>query len=135
MSVLTDLVALLETEGVGTVGTDIFYSRRPDQPDTCLTLTDYPGQASRLHGPTNIPADERIAVQVMARSKSYDTAKALAESAFTALHFRHKTLASGRRYAWSKANQQPAPIGVDANDRRLVSFNLRLRRHRTTDLT
>lgn len=135
MSVLSDLAQLLQTEGVGTVGTDIFMVRRPDSPNTCLTLTEYQGEDNRLPGPTNIPADERLSVQVAARAESYPDAEALASQAFTALHFRHKTLASGRRYAWSKANQSPGYIGVDANDRKLIVFNLRLRRHRTTDLT
>lgn len=134
MSVLRDLATLLQTEGVGTIGTNIFMSERPDNPDDLIALTDYQGEASRLHGPTNIPADERISVQVMTRSYSYETAKALAESAYTVLHFRHATLQSGRDYAWSKANQRPAYVGVDDKDRKLVSFNLRLRRHRTTDL-
>lgn len=135
MSVLPDLTQLLQTEGVGTVGTDIFMNRRPDSPDTCITLTNYSGEDSRLRGDTNIPADERLSVQVAVRSDSYATAQTLAEQAYVALHFRHKTLASGRRYAWSKANQLPGFIGVDANDRKLIVFNLRLRRHRTTDLT
>jgi len=135
MSVLNDLAQLLEDEGVGTVETDIFMNRRPDAPDTCLTLTIYQGEDNRLHADTNIPADERLAVQVSARAPAYVDAETLADQAFTALHFRHRTLTSGRRYAWSKANQSPGYIGVDANDRKLIVFNLRLRRHRTTDLT
>lgn len=134
MSILTDLGTLLEDQSVGTLGTDIFLSRRPDQPDDCLTLTTYYGENNRIHGETNIPADERFLVQVLSRSKSYATAEAKAEQAFTALHFRHKTLDSGRRYAWSLASQMPSYIGVDEYDRSLISFNLRIRRHRTTDL-
>lgn len=132
---LPDLAQLLEDEGVGTVGTNIFMSERPDAPDDCLTISDYSGEGNRLHGNTNVPADERFSVQVMARSKSYVTAWSLAESAFTAISFRHKTLNSGRRYAWSRANQSPAYIGIDQNDRKLVTFNVMLRRHRSTDLT
>ena len=135
MSVLPDLAQLLEDASVGTLGTTIFMSRRPDSPGTCVTLTAYQGEDNRLHADTNIPADERLSVQVATRAADYATAETLADQAFTALHFRHKTLASGRRYAWSKANQSPGYIGVDANDRKLIVFNLRLRRHRTTDLT
>lgn len=128
---LDDLARLAETEGVATYGTNLFTGSRPDQPDTVLVLTNYQGPANRLHGDKGIPVDERLAVQVMARAVGYDDAAALAEQAYDALQFRHATLNSGRRYAWSIAQQYPAPVGRDQNGRVLISFNLRLRRHRT----
>lgn len=133
MSVLTDLGQLLETRSVGILWTDIFLGRRPAEPDTCLTLQTYQGDPNRLHGDSNVPADERLAVQVMARAADQGDAEALAESAYTKIAFRSKTL-NGNRYAWCRANTRPAYVGVDANDRALVSFNVTLRRDRTTDL-
>lgn len=135
MSVLLDLATLLQAKGVGTLWTTIFIGRRPSTPDTCLVLQSYQGDPNRLHGDTNVPADERLAVQVMARAVNQADAEALAEAAFTQVQFRHETLASGRVYAWCRANQSPAYIGVDENNRALISFNVTLRRDRTTDLT
>lgn len=134
MNLLTDFGQLLQSEGVGTLGTDIFLSRAPDQPDECLILTEYQAYPSRIFGNRNIPADERHAVQVMARAADYPSALSLAHEAYDVVNFRHKTLASGRRYAWSKADSQPFFMGVDGNDRKMVVFNIRIRRHRTTDL-
>ena len=43
MSVLTDLAQRLEDEGVGTVGTDIFRGRTPDDPDELLRVQTFDG--------------------------------------------------------------------------------------------
>lgn len=134
MSVLTDLGTLLASKNVGVLWTDIFLGRRPAEPDLCLTLQTYAGDPNRLHGDTNVPADERLAVQVMARAVSQADAEALAENAFTNVTFRYQVI-NGNRYAWCRANQRPAYVGVDANNRPLISFNVSLRRDRTTNLT
>lgn len=136
MSVLNDLGTYLASKNVGVLWTDIFLGRRPANPHLCLTLQTYPGDPNRLHGDTNVPADERLAVQVMARGPvdGQAAAETLAESAFTRIAFRYQVI-NGNRYAWCRANQRPAYVGVDENNRPLISFNVTLRRDRTTDLT
>lgn len=132
MSVLEDLGNRLEDESVGTLWTDLFLGRRPDTPDQCVTLQTYPGDASRLRSPNNVPVDERFNVQVMTRAArdGQKSAETLAWSAFDAIQSRSATLDSSRRYAHIRAVQTPAYIGVDANNRPLVSFNVEVRRHR-----
>jgi len=129
VSVLPDLQTLLTDRGVGPVT----LGRRPASPDTILTLQTYQGDPNRLYAETGVPADERLAVQVVARARNQAEAEQLAARAFDALQF-HARVINGRRYRHSRANQHPAYIGIDENDRALVSFNLTLRRYRTAGL-
>ena len=38
-----DIAGLLQTAGVGTIGTTIFIGRQPDSPDACITVFDIGG--------------------------------------------------------------------------------------------
>jgi len=134
MSVLTDLAQRLEDEGVGTVGTDIFRGRTPDDPDELLRVQTFDGVDSRIRNDEYLPADERMSVQVLARSLYQGAAEALAESAFDAIQFRSATLASGRFYPYARAPRYPAYIGVDERGRHLVTFDVEVRRLRDTGL-
>lgn len=104
-----------------------------DSADAAILLRTYPASEPRMIAASGLAIDEPIALQVIARGPRFDVPKAteLAEAAVKALSFRHQTLASGRDYAWSFANQVPAEAGVDSNDRPHVSVNFRIRRHRT----
>lgn len=125
---LRDFAARLEAAGVATLWTDMHLGGRPASPDRVLTLHSYIGDGNRLHDASNLPADERIAVQVTARASTWGDADAFAVAAYRALPFRHYTV-NGRSYAWGLANHVPAAIGSDENDRKLVVFNFTARRH------
>lgn len=129
---ITDLATHLQNEGVGTIGTTIFQGRLPDQPDECIAITKYVGDPNRLHGNTNLPADERGNLQVLIRAARDDTASAatLADSVYDAVHFRHETL-NGSRYDWSEANHTPAQLNRDENDRPIWVVNVTVKRART----
>ena len=132
MSVLLDLKTLLDSESVGPA----FIGRRldpPEQPDAGIWLQTYVGDPNRLLDGDNLPADERLAVQVMARAQQHDqfAAETLAHQAFRALSTRHVSV-NGREYAWVRANHYPAYIGVDENDRPLVVCNFTARRRGLT---
>lgn len=130
---LTDLAERLEDEGVGTVGTDIFVGRMPDQPDSCVALTSYIGDPPRFLGNDNLPADERLSIQVIARAgrDASSTAASLIDSVYDALPFRHETLTSGRRYDWCAPNHTPAQLDRDENDRPRFVLNVSVKRART----
>ena len=127
MSVLRDLATLLTG-----VGAPIITGRRPATPDRMVSLQTYPGDPNRYLDANNLPADERLAVQLTARAERNNQAAAetLAEAAFRAVTQRHVTI-NGRRYAWIRANHYPAYAGTDENDRPLVVVNLTIRRHGT----
>jgi hypothetical protein len=134
MSVLTDLAQRLEDEGVGTVGTNIFRGRTPDDPDELVRVQTFDGADSRIRNDEYLPADERMSVQVLARSLYQGAAETLAESAFDAIQFRSETLASGRFYPYVRAPRFPAYVGVDERGRHLVTFDVEVRRLRATGL-
>ncbi len=123
-TLLEDLRQRLLDAGVTPVAT----GRAPDQPDTLVILQTYAGGESSLLDADGIPADERHAVQVMARARSQRAAEALAKRASDAIAGRHFT-SNNNRYCWAFANHQPFFVGVDANDRALVSTNITVRRH------
>lgn len=125
MSVLTDLRDHLTAQGVTA---PIARGDRPDKPDELLTLQTYGGPPGELRDQRGLPADERLAVQVVARAATQAAAETLARQAWSALHFRHETL-NGNRYAWCRANQAPYHLGTDERDRHMVAFNLTTRRH------
>lgn len=129
MSVVLDLATRLQTEGVGTIGTDVFMIQRPPTPDTCVTLATYTGDPNRLHDADYQPADERLAVNVVVRGATYPAAEPLAAQVFAAITFRHETLQSGSTYAYCRASSYPAFLGRDENHRPLLAFNVTLRRH------
>jgi len=134
MSVLTDLAQRLEDEGVGTMNTNIFRGREPDEPDEMLRLQTFSSTDSRIRNDEYVPADERLNVQVLARSLYQGAAETLAESAFDAIQFRSETLTSGRFYPYARAPRYPAYIGVDERGRHLVTFDVEVRRLRDTGL-
>jgi len=134
MSVLNDLAVRLQTRGVGTIGTDIFRGRTPDEPDQLVRVQTFDGVNSRIRNDEYLPADERMSVQVLARSLYQGAAETLAESAFDAIQFRSETLTSGRFYPYARAPRYPAYIGVDERGRHLVTFDVEVRRLRDTGL-
>ena len=128
MSALVDLRDHLIREGVTT---PITLGRRPDTPDTIITLQSYPGDPGSLPDARGRPLDERLAVQIVTRASDQATAEAVAHDLYTRLPARHLTV-NGRVYAWIEANHYPAFMGVDANGRPLVVLNVTARRHGLT---
>ena len=125
-TVLEDLRQRLIDAGV----TPVAIGRRPNEPDEIVTLQTYVGPESRLPDGQNHPADERIAIQAMARGSkraSQRDAEILARRAHDALIGRHLTM-NGVKYDWIEANHLPAYAGRDENDRALVSVNFTVRR-------
>lgn len=134
MSVLTDLATLLDDEGVGTLNTNIFRGVLPDEPDQCLALQTYSRDDSRIRGVQYLPADERFNIQVTVRAEFQGAADTLADTAWDAIQFRHKTLSSGALYQYARCPRKPAFIGVDDRGRPLLTFDVEVRRLRSADL-
>lgn len=132
MSVLTDLATRLQDAGVGTLNIDVFRGRMPDEPTLAVTVQTYARDNSRLRDADYLAADERLNVQIMARGDNQAAAEALAESAWDAVQGRSLTLTSGRFYPYVRAPRYPAYVGVDERGRHMVSFDLEVRRLRSS---
>lgn len=68
MSFLYDLATYLQTNGVGTLGTNLFYSYMPQSPDSCVAVLDGNGPAPDGYLPTQKPG-----IQIVVRSVDYET--------------------------------------------------------------
>lgn len=127
---LDDLGDYLSTQGVGTVGTDIFLSNMPDAPDDCLAIFESGGFES-VHtmstGP-GLAVLERPSIQVLCRSKRYDTARDLARQVDLVLNGVRDTVINGITYNYIVAQQSPMQVGKDSLDRQEVAQNFRIQK-------
>lgn len=128
MSVIDDLAAQLEVAGVGTVGTTIFKSQLPDEPDTALVLLATPGAPPKDVMGAGGPAIDYPRVQVVARATGFVAADALATQAYDALHAITNQTLSGTYYLRVVALQPPFQLDRDEKRRALVAFNVEAER-------
>ena len=118
----TAIAEYLETQGIATVGTNLFINTLPPEPDTCLIITPYPGVAKSeniLH-----PYDT-FSFQLMSRSSNTETAFDLVMAAYDVLQGLGG-LINGFWFVELVALQQsPLSMGKDALNRSLFSLNFR----------
>lgn len=133
--VLPDMRARL-LAAVPAFNTPIALGRLPDQPDTVLALISRPSRPSKDLDGRNLPAHERLSVQLVARvgkDAGIAAAESIAVAAYRALVGRHVVISVGsgpaRIYDTIYAEHVPAHTGYDANDRPLVSTTLSMQRH------
>lgn len=115
---LDEIGNYLQAQGVGTIGTDLYLSQMPDQPDTALSIQETGGYPPDLHADIDYPT-----FQIMCRSMDYQTARSKAEDAFKVLHGLAETILGTRRYLLISAMQSPTYIGRDASMREMISTN------------
>lgn len=112
----------LETEGLGTVGTDIFIGHLPDTPNNAVVVIDTFGDAPDPSLPIENPR-----FQVLVRNTAYSTGRAKLDAIMTALHkLANVTLGSTYVYA-VLANSGGGHIGRDEAGRDEFSMNFRAR--------
>lgn len=127
MSFLDELAARYVAQGVGVLGTSILLSNKAVVPDTdsaVLTITETGGTSpERSQNAVTTPAYQRPRAQILARAKSYQAARALAKAAYDASFVRNTAL-SGTFYRELDPVQEPFDMGLDANQRARVAFNV-----------
>jgi len=124
---LDEVASYLDTEGLGTVGTDIFKGLLPDTPDACVALIETGGQASEnvLSSAVGAPAWEAPSFQVICRAgrRDYSTARTKANDVFKKLDGLVNTTLSSVRYLSIFAIQAPFALPRDDQERPLLAFN------------
>ncbi|MGA1036649.1 MAG: minor capsid protein [Ilumatobacteraceae bacterium] len=130
MALLDEVGAYLETEiGSLTLGTNLFLGRMPDDPDTCVTVYEYGGDAPvNTMGSDAMPPVEQPRIQILVRASGYSTARTLALSCWTAVEAILNENLSGTRYHRVSANQSPFPLERDSQDRVLFAQNFRVQK-------
>lgn len=124
---LDEIAARLVAQGVGTVGSNIFLGSKAAIPvgdGPYLSLIETGGS-----GPTrvqNTPGakTQRPTAQIVARAKSYLVARTMAKAAYLALDGVFNTTLSGIFYQKITARQEPTDIGLDAQGRPMIVFNI-----------
>ncbi len=117
---IRDIALLLQSEGIGTLGTDIFLAYRPDEPDEVISIYDTGGYPAELELP-----DLRRTVQILVRGKSYATTHSRIWQIYKLLDRpgERLILANGRKMI-ARAMQPPTLLDRDAVNRVLFVFNL-----------
>ncbi len=109
---LKEIGTYLQTQGIGTLGADIFLGLMPDQPDNCIALFEYAGSPPDLHWNGEYPG-----LQVRVRNKSYAAGRAKIGEIVKELHGLHEQTLAGTRYLLIKARGSPEVLKRDANNR------------------
>lgn len=117
---IDDLGTYLQTQGIGTLGTDLFQGHLPSSPDNCVAVFETGGSQPNKDLPLNHPS-----FQVIVRNKSYATGRDKLESVRTALHRKFNTsLVSGQTFAYYiLATSEGGHIGRDESGRDEFSIN------------
>jgi len=127
---LQEIVEYIRTQSTGFVrGTNLFRGFWHDVPDTATLVREYGGRPPQHTFGSTTPEWEAPRIQVLCRSKSYDTARDNAETIYRLLdNVSNQTLtpstsATGTRYLKIDAQQSPFSLGRDDNDRAIIGCN------------
>lgn len=125
MALLDALGAKLQTDGVGTLATDIFLSVMPDEPDNCILIVEDNGV-----GPTQVFGSSSYAIQrprirVFCRAARNDYPAARAKAVLTRASLgaiRNSTI-DGVSFLSVLATSDFYPVGRDGDDRPVVGID------------
>lgn len=138
MSLVDDIIGLLQTAGVGAFPTNLFDNHLPDPlsaPDPCMAVFEYAGQPpERAFSPTNTrPVLVYPRIQFQARSTNLVTARNKAVDAVSALGWVHNQDIGGVRYhAIMALTDPPVLLTRDANDRWVWMCNFEVKKAPST---
>jgi hypothetical protein len=123
---------LLSSGGIGVLGSNLFLSLMPDQPDTCVAVFETGGfPALHTMGVSN-PVAENPGIQVICRGANYQTARILAKDVDVLLNgLRNRTI-NGVTYRWVQGNQAPFFLMRDENNREEIGCNYSIIRDSAT---
>ena len=122
---LKEIGTYLQTQGIGTLGADIFLGLMPDQPDNCIALFEYAGGPPDLHW-----AGEYPGLQVRVRNKGYAAARTKIGEVMDELHGLHEQTLHGTRYLLIKARGSPEVLKRDNNNRVELFVNFEIIKER-----
>lgn len=127
MALLDSLGTFLQTEGVGTLGTDIFLGLMPDTPDACVVMYEYAGTGpAQFFGDDDPTPYESTSVQVQVRGATYAAARTKARAAYTALQKVANETLTGIPFLRVDPLQSPFFMARDENRRVLFASNYRV---------
>ena len=127
MPFLDELAARLVAQGVGVLGSNITLGSKgiiPEGDGPYISLIETGGtEPTRVHNEASAHT-QRPTAQVLVRAKSYSVARTKAKAAYAALDGVFNTTLSGTYYQSLVARQEPTDIGLDAEARPMIVFNV-----------
>jgi hypothetical protein len=118
------IASILESEGVGTLGTDIFVGTMPESPDKCLATYDSggsPPEPNLIHRPN-------VMIHVRGNKQGYESASDLVFTTYTTLHNLGNFRYNDWWYLLVWAASDPIWLGMDENNRPVFSINFNVKR-------
>ena len=125
MALLDALGTVLQSASVGTLATSIFLSRRPETPDSLVTVFESgAGEAIYTHRSAGAVL-HKTNVQVVARAdrEDYPAARTKIAAVVAAFEAVDELTTDGVRLLRIEQLGQPVPMGYDENDRPMVAMN------------
>jgi len=128
MPFLDEIAARIQSQGAGTLGTDLFLSTKAQIPTgngPYTTLVEYGGTTSRRT--QNNKSTQRPSAQIVVRASTYPNARTRAQAVYAALggdNGLFNTVLSSTFYLWVIPNQQLYDLGLDELSRARVAFNI-----------
>lgn len=115
--ILDDLAAYMQTNSIGTLGTDLFKSYMPDAVDTGVCILDTGGPMPDKDLPTKKPT-----FQVFVRGATYILGRAKLDAVRALLHQVGNTTIGGTYFYYILAQSEGGHIG--RNERGLDEFSI-----------
>ena len=126
-----DVATMLVSDGVGTLGTNLFVGREPDENDQ-ETITVYDTGADQPAEPKWARDYPTVQVRVRGVPRDYNNAWSTADSIKRKLHSRPPETINGITYAGIWALGDLIFLTYDASERPIVVANYRIIREHTT---
>lgn len=125
MALLDALGSHLQTQGVGTLATDIFLSIMPDNPDLCVLITEDSGLGPTQSFGASVYAVQRPRIRVFCRAarNDYPAARAKAVAVRTALGAIRNQTISGVDFLTVVPTSDFYPVGRDGDDRPIIGID------------
>lgn len=111
-----------------TVGTDLFFSRMPDNPDDCVAIVDGPGNTPMLAQAKLANNYYYSAITIYARNTDYTLGWQALNQIIEFLHGHSNEVIDGTYYALIKALSDPQVLEYDANERIVLMVNFEVQR-------
>lgn len=112
--ITTDMSSYLQTEGVGTVGIDIFKGFIPETPNDCVVVFQRGGQPPMPYQfTTKVELPELHVIVRADGDTAYEDAMEKANDVMVALHTLWEQTINGRRYLWVRALSSPTLLRYD----------------------
>lgn len=119
MALLDVLGAYLQTNSVGTLGTNIMLGRLPDDPDACVALYESQGLSPSHTMGSSIYSVDRPRIRVVARAarNDYPSARSKVEQVRSVLGALRDTTLSGIKIMTVLSTSEVYPVSFDGDDR------------------